>query len=244
MAIKLAPSVRKALKATISTYINAALDAVWADWQKTATLGSNVLASGTSFVSSADLGNVGTGEALFASGTLASERLQVNFGSRVGSNAPYTYTLIDAFKLPHLAGIAIVSEPDTGVVIPKVYPKHIYDGNRLVIPEYPTIAISSMNGRQTTNAAPYWGQFEHHVDVSVILQGDDEFTLEQQKDRYLIALWEIFMQHQTLDDSLTGETGIDPLEYGDSGVFKPNKGSSLMMLAGGWSIAVHADETV
>ena len=241
--IKGVSAVKNAMTKTIATYINSMLDIIWSTWQLTATLSSDVSVGATTFIASANLGTTSTGE-VFCDASGIAETVQVDFSTRSGTG-PYTYSLISgtAFKFAHLANISLLSDPQTGTIIPKCYPVAVYDGIHQVIPQMPAITVMGVRGKQPLNGAPNWAQIDHYLDISVILTGDDAFVMHHQLERYLIALWQIFMEHQPLNLTITGQCGIDPLEYGNSGIFK-QKESSMMTLAGGWSVVVHVIETV
>ncbi len=136
---------------------------------------------------------------------------------------------------------AISAVWNDGVPLPHV--AQVYNGYREMVPEYPVILVSSRGGKQRTNGATVWAEIDHRLDVSILVQCDDEPTLDQQMQRYLVAIWEVLMVNQGLDGSLSGLAGVDPVEYGRSGMYKLEK-STLLMEAGGWSIVVHVVESV
>ena len=127
--------------------------------------------------------------------------------------------------------------------IPLPYPVQVYTGYRRIIPEYPAIVVSSVDGQETLDAASFWGQQEHRIDVSVICQSDDIHVLDQQTKRYLVAIWEVIKKHQDLDASLSGLAGVATRRYGRSEIYNIEK-SHFLHQAAGWELAVHVDESV
>ncbi len=136
---------------------------------------------------------------------------------------------------------AVAAAWNDGIPLPHI--TNIYAGYRTVIGEYPAIVVNAQKGKQTANGASLWAEIDHIVEITVIVQADDAPTLDAQIQRYLVAIWQVLMQNQQLDGSLSGLAGVDPMEYGRSGMY-PLEKSTLLMEAAAWSVTVHVIESV
>lgn len=119
----------------------------------------------------------------------------------------------------------------------------IYNGYREIIPEYPAITVKCVSGIQKMNAATSWADIDHVIDITIIVQSDDETILEQQIQRYMVAIWEVLMQQQNLDGSLSGLSGVSPISYGVTKTYSLDK-SRLLMETATWSAIVQMIESV
>lgn len=124
---------------------------------------------------------------------------------------------------------------------PKVYPRQVYAGARDLIPEYPSIVVTSLDGNQSLDASPNWGEVNHRIDVSAIVMSDDHRTLDRQTKRLLWAIWNVLKTHQGLDNGLSGLSGVQCMRYGRSEVYKPKAGQLLQVAA--WEVVVQIEES-
>jgi hypothetical protein len=131
-----------------------------------------------------------------------------------------------------------------GVPLPTIAGTNIYDGFQEMLGEYPAIVVTPVEGQESANAAPAWGELGHHLDVTVLCQADSKDTLNRQTLRYLWAIWRTLKVYQALDGSLSGLAGVDSPRYGRSGVYKASEKSSLMMQDAGWEVVVNIVESV
>lgn len=131
----------------------------------------------------------------------------------------------------------------SGIAVPQVYPKHVLSGRRQLINDYPTVIVTSLDGEMLSSGAPVWGEVQHRVDVSALLRGDRQDILDIQSKRYAWALWKCLMTYQTLDNSLVGNSGVTPRQYGRD-LWDPKRKSVQMIMAVGWEVLVHLVETV
>lgn len=129
-----------------------------------------------------------------------------------------------------------------GDTTPKVYPKSIFAGSRDVIPEYPAVVVASLDGQQTLDASPNWGEVNHRLDVSGIIISDDHRVLDRQTKRLLWAIWNVLKEHQGLDNSLQGLAGVTLVRYGRSDIYKP-KGSTQLLQVAAWEVVVRLEES-
>src|SRR5215813_6679231 len=80
------------------------------------------------------------------------------------------------------------------VPLPHVAAANIYALRRVQIPtEGVALVVSVLGGQQVMNHATDWAAIDHHLEVAVICQSDDQYTLEAQVDRYLTAVWQVVM---------------------------------------------------
>lgn len=125
---------------------------------------------------------------------------------------------------------------------PEVYPAGIHVGGRDLIPSYPAIEVMATGGRMTEDGATVWGGFQHELLIVAWLTGDDKDTLNRQCLRYAWAIWKVLMAFQTLDGSLSGQAGVEPLEYQ---VSQPaSKPTNQLLQAVGWRVTVNVEESV
>lgn len=129
------------------------------------------------------------------------------------------------------------------VPLPHVAASNIYVMLRKVIPnEGVAIVITPFSGKQVVNHATDWGQIAYRMEVDVVCQSDDEYTVQAQLDRYLTAVWQVVMKHQQLDGSIDTVVGCDPVQFGRSGVYHaPNK-PGLLEAYGAWEIDVYVEQ--
>lgn len=73
----------------------------------------------------------------------------------------------------------------------------------------PVLFIVGIDSTQVANMAPTYGGFDHHIEVVVLAESDDDKTLDQMCDRYGRAMWRVVMQHQGLDGNMSGLSGVD-----------------------------------
>lgn len=127
-------------------------------------------------------------------------------------------------------------------VVPEVYPKLVIAGRRQLINDYPAVIVTSLDGELLESGAPVWGEMAHRVDVTALLRGDRQDVLDKQSKRYLWAIWKCLMTYQMLDNSLVGNSGVTPKQYGRSLYGKPK--ATQMIMAAGWEVLVHLVESV
>jgi len=140
---------------------------------------------------------------------------------------------------------ANASDDTTYGTVPKAYPQaYVWRSqHRRLIAEYPAIVISSQSGHIVNNGATNWAEVDHHLDIAVVLMADDADIMGEQLERYLVAIWEVLMKNQFLDNSITGLAGIDPREYSVDPIYKLEKSTQAMQSAG-WQIIAHVVEAV
>jgi hypothetical protein len=140
--------------------------------------------------------------------------------------------------------VAILNaEANDGTPVPTIAAGNIYALHRSLVPEYPALVVTPVAGHEIGNGAPSWGEVDHHLDVTVLCQSDDNLVLDRQIARYLWAIWRTIKVYQGLDGSLSGLAGIDTPAYGRSQVYKSSENSSLMMQDAGWEVIVHLIES-
>lgn len=126
--------------------------------------------------------------------------------------------------------------------VPLPYPALVHPGLLDTIREYPTILVVSTEGDETDDGAPIWAQQEHHFDVVLFAASDSQATLDTQIDRYLLGIWEVVKQHQSLDGNVAGLGGVMTKRYGKSPSFPKSKG--LLERQAAWEVVVHTLESV
>lgn len=124
-----------------------------------------------------------------------------------------------------------------GDTTPKVHPRMIYAGSRDVIPEYPCVVVTSIDGQQLLDASPNWGEINHRLDVSALVQSDDHRVLDRQTKRLLWAIWNVLKTHQGLDNTLEGLAGVQLARYGRSDPYKAPGQTKLLQVAA-WEVFV------
>lgn len=128
--------------------------------------------------------------------------------------------------------------------LPTIPTTAIYVLEQDVIPEYPAIVVSYLATNETADAAPNWGEVEHHFDVTVILTSDTKDSIQRAAQRYLWILWDLFKKNQVLDNSLSGLNGIDTPRMGRSQVYTlKGKSSGVLMMDAGIELVVHVIES-
>lgn len=125
--------------------------------------------------------------------------------------------------------------------VPNAPVAQFYAGSRDVIPEYPAIVVTSIDGAESLDGSPVWGEVNHRLDISAICQSDDHRTLDRQTKRLLWAIWDTLKQHQSLDGALSGLAGVSLARYGRSDAFKPT-GKHLIQVAA-WEAIVRMSES-
>jgi hypothetical protein len=126
--------------------------------------------------------------------------------------------------------------------LPEVTPANIYVGGRDLIPSYPAIEVMATGGRMTEDMATVWGGFQHELLIVAWLAGDDKDTLNRQCLRMAWAIWKVLMKYQGLDGSLSGQAGVELLEYQ---VSQPaSKPANQLLQAVGWRVTVNVEESV
>lgn len=132
--------------------------------------------------------------------------------------------------------------------IPLPYPKKIFSEDRMEIPDYPAFIISMRGGHQTANgaysAAAGWAQQQHEFFATLLIKGDKLEVLERQARRYSVAIWELYMKYQGLDDSVPGQTGVDLLEWTYNPIADAAQNRLLMIYAIGWRGLVYVTQDV
>lgn len=132
---------------------------------------------------------------------------------------------------------------DGANVPPKVYPVGCHGGTLAVIPEYPFIIVQSVDGIETADGAPLFGEQTHNLEVTALIASDDKATLDKVSKRYLVAIWEVLKKHQTLDSTVSGLAGVHTQSYGRSGIYtKAN--DDLLYRACRWTVQVFTLESV
>lgn len=166
--------------------------------------------------------------------------------TRKGAEA-VALALANTFTLHLNAEIDIVKAA-WGDSIPLPYPKKIFSEDRYEIPDLPALIINMRGGHQVANGAystaTGWGQMQHEFFATLLIQGDTLHILERQARRYSVAMWEVLMKYQGLDDSLAGQTGVDPLEWTYNPVADAQQNRMLLVYAIGWRGMVYLDENV
>lgn len=127
---------------------------------------------------------------------------------------------------------------------PEVYPTAVYATGLSLIPTYPCIVVTWLEGKQISNGAEVWAEFEHTLDVSALVIGDDTATVDRMIDRYVWALWRLLMQNQALDGTIPGLSGIDLVRYMGSPLLKRRDGLPGVARAVSWEIMVRVMESV
>ena len=126
---------------------------------------------------------------------------------------------------------------------PNVLPVQYYAGSRDIIPEYPSVVVTSVDGQEALDGSPVWGEVNHRLDVSVICQSDDHRTLDRQTKRLLWAVWDTLKQHQSLDGGLSGLAGLTLARYGRSDIYQPKGGAKLLLQVAAWEVIVRVEES-
>lgn len=127
--------------------------------------------------------------------------------------------------------------------VPKVYPVGCHGGTLSVIPEYPYIIVQSVDGVETADGAPLFGEQTHNLEVTALIASDDKATLDKISKRYLVAIWEVLKKHQTLDSTVSGLAGVTTRSYGRSGIYTRSD-DSLLYRACRWTVTVFTLESV
>jgi hypothetical protein len=128
----------------------------------------------------------------------------------------------------------------------KVYPKKVLAGQRTLIDAYPAVQVTWLGAKVALDgSAGYgesgWNQVEHQVDVTVLIQGDDEHVLDRQVKRYVTALWRAVQHHQQLDGmTVAGVVGAVVTDLGQSRVEK--KDTKQLFQFGGIAVTVTVEE--
>lgn len=136
---------------------------------------------------------------------------------------------------------AVSAAWNDGVPLPA--PKLVHAGELKLVREFPTILVVSVDGRETDDGAPVWGNQTHRLDVVTFLAGDNEETLDRQGKRYLVAIWEVIKKHQDLDGSLSGLAGVMTTQYGKSATYRAQS-KPLMEKQVAWEVLVTTMEPV
>ncbi len=133
-----------------------------------------------------------------------------------------------------------------GITVPKAYPASVFSGYRLELPEYPVVVVTSVGGRVEEDGMEQgglgWQTLAHILDVAWIVQSDDVHVLDQQVQRYTVAVWETLMNNPNLDGSLVGAALTNIESYGKSEVYQHER-SKLMMQGAAWRVAVRLVES-
>lgn len=126
--------------------------------------------------------------------------------------------------------------------IPNVTIAQFYAGKRDVVPEYPSVVVSSIEGQQPLDGT-LWGEVNHRIDVAIICQSDDKRTLDIQTKRILWAVWDCLKAHQNLDNSLNGLAGVSCIQYGRSEVYSNPKQTGQFLQVAAWEVVVQVEES-
>lgn len=96
------------------------------------------------------------------------------------------------------------------------YPKKYFSERRLEVPESPSLMIYMNTAQQSANGAysgTGWGNLTYGFEAILVFHGDKLDILERLGRRYAHALWETLMKHQSLDNTIPGQAGVDLLEW-------------------------------
>lgn len=108
----------------------------------------------------------------------------------------------------------------------------IINGYRDPIPEYPAIVVSWVDTDIVLDAATNWQETHHRVEATLICQALEMSTLDAMVQRYLTAMWEVFLKNPGLDGSLSGLIGFAMSKIARSEVYRIKTGVQLMQSAG------------
>lgn len=126
-----------------------------------------------------------------------------------------------------------------GTALP--HPKKIYAYEVFEVPEYPAIRVFNLDGRLVGDMATIYQSMDHRVAIQIICQSGNKQVLQRQVLRYLLAMQQAVVEHQRLDGTLQGASGVSFGQYAVSKEAETGKGS-MMLKSGLWLATVHSED--
>lgn len=137
---------------------------------------------------------------------------------------------------------------DPATVPALTYPKKYFSERRLEVPESPTLMVGMLGAHQSANGAyspqTGWAMLAYEFEVTLWLRGDKLHILERMARRYGLAMWEVIMKYQGLDDSIPGQTGVDLVEMAMNPAPFGDAAPLTLIYAVGWRGMVHVAQDV